>query len=403
MNRFLFTFVTAAVVLVSVASKTASQWVHLGEPDSSSITCLHVTNCTVFAGTEKGLFLSTDGCKKWSKADSVKDDLKVVAIVKSNYTFFAGTDAGGIFSSTNDGASWSRTNAFDSTLSMAVNDSFILAGSTRGIQRCHVNDSVWTWVEFPGNRIISVAARDSIAFAGSSSSGAFFSTNYGRSWGPLNTTTFPTSTASSFVLRGDTVFASLFSHGVYRSTDNGVNWNRCNGLSSSGYDNLATIDSTVIVSTSEGIFYTPDYGSTWYPTSSDLTNKSINCFFAKGNELYAGTESDGVWYKSSSNSFEPVVVLQTQRQFLPSNNCKIRFKSSAKLPATIEFTLPEPMKVKAIVYDVRGCEIILLVNDYFNAGTHRTQWNTLKITSGFYFVRIYAGTNMWTTNISIVH
>lgn len=403
MNGFLSTFITAVLLLISAVSETESQWVHLGGPDGGGITCLYVTNCEVFAGTEKGLFFSTDGCKQWAKADSIKEDLKVVALAKSNYTFFAGTDAGGIYHSNDDGANWNKTNAFDSTLSIAVNDSFIIAGNTRGIQRCRVNDSVWTWVEFPGNGIVSVATRDSIVFAGGSSSGAFRSTDYGRSWSCMNTINFPASITSSFVLCGETVFASLFLDGVYRSTDNGVSWARCNGLSSIDYDDLATIDSTVIVSTSEGIFYTTDYGSTWYPTSSDLKDKNINCFFTAGNALYAGTVSDSVWYKSSTNSFVPVVTQKTQLPLSQSIDCRVRFNSSAKFPATIAFTLPKYMKVQVSVCDMRGCEIISLVNDYFNAGIHNIQWNTSKITSGFYFVKIYAETNLLTKNISIVN
>ena len=369
------------------------------------ISCLYVTSCELFAGTEHGLFLSTDGCKTWTIADSIKASSKITALARNGDTFFAGTDSDGIYSSVDNGTTWRKTNAFDSILCITVNDSFTLAGNTRGIQRCRVDDSVWTWVneEFPRYGILSIAAHDSMVFAGGYYSGAFRSTDYGKNWSPIDTISFPASITRSFAICGDTVFASLLLGGVYRSIDNGISWAKLTGLSSSGYGDLAIIDSTVVVSAYGNIYYTTNYGLTWRQARLGLEDKNVYSFFTAGNELYAGTEFDGVWHRSISDLLTPVIGGKTPRSLPQSTDFNIKFNGSTNFQGTIGFTLSKPMHVKIKVYDMRGREITSPVNDYFVAGAHIIKWNTRNIASGFYVAKMYAGTNVWMANIAKIH
>jgi len=365
-----------------------------------AISCLYVTNCELLAGTEHGLFISTDGCKTWKRAGFITPDLKITALTRCNSTFFAGTEAGGIFSSIDNGETWRKTDAFDSTFCIAVNGSFILAGNTRGIQQCRVDDSVWTWVnqEFPGNGILSITAHDSIVFAGGHNTGAFRSIDYGKTWSVIDTTGFPASLITSFATCGDTVFASLRSKGVYRSTDNGMSWSKLEGLSCSNFGNLAIIKNTLIVSTYGNTYFTNDYGSTWQGAGLCLENKSVCSFFTAGSQLYAGTEFNGIWHCSVSDLLVPVIRGQRQRAIPQSTDFKIRFIGTKNIETTLEFTLSEPAQVRIDICDISGRVTVSAVNDYFNTGTNRIKWNTLDIAPGFYVAKMHAGTNLSVVN-----
>jgi hypothetical protein len=375
-----------------------AQWVQLGGPDAGSITCLYVNNCELFAGTDHGLYLSSDGCGTWTKADSIKADLKIFGLIKKNSTIFAGTITGGIYKSDGD-YNWQKTNAFDSTLCVAVNDSFILAGNTRGIQRCRVDDSVWTWVNktFPSYGIASIATHDSMAFASGYLSGAFRSTDYGKTWSAIDTTGFQAVLVTSFAIFGDTVLASMLTNGIYRSVDNGVSWTKLTGFVSMGYRNLTAIgDSIVTISTTSGVYYSLNFGSTWTLANTGLENKSIYSFFSSGNDLYAGTESNGVWYRTVSDLCQPVANRDILRTISQKNcNFKIKSSGSANIKLTIEFTLPEPAHVKIKLYDLHSREILSPVDNYFRAGTQCISLNNREITPGFYIAKMFAGTKVY--------
>jgi hypothetical protein len=54
----------------------------------------------------------------------------------------------------------------------------------------------------------------------------------------------------------------------------------------------------------------------------------------------------------------------------------------------IGFSLPKVSKVKLIIYDILGREIIKLVNEKLNAGSYLIDWNALNIPSGVYFYKL---------------
>lgn len=60
-------------------------------------------------------------------------------------------------------------------------------------------------------------------------------------------------------------------------------------------------------------------------------------------------------------------------------------------PSTnISFDLPVASRVTLTVYNILGQEVVQLVDDYMEAGSHSVSWNASSVSSGVYFYRITA-------------
>ena len=59
---------------------------------------------------------------------------------------------------------------------------------------------------------------------------------------------------------------------------------------------------------------------------------------------------------------------------------------------TIRYDLPEACHTNLRVYDVRGREVAVLVDDSRPAGRHAIEWNADHVASGIYFYRLEAAT-----------
>jgi hypothetical protein len=146
------------------------------------VSTLGISGSNIFAGTYGGVFLSTDNGASWTSANSgIPGGASVNAFAFSGSNIFAGTGSNGVFLSTDNGSSWTAVNTG------LTNTSF---------------------------RALAVSG-DNI-FAGSYGGGVFHSTNNGESWTEINEGLTNTSIAS-FAFAGPYIFAG---------TDSGSAWKR---------------------------------------------------------------------------------------------------------------------------------------------------------------------------------
>lgn len=89
----------------------------------------------VFAGTDKGVFQSTDGGSSWSQANPGLVDLTITALAGSSGRIFAGTLGQGVFASDDAGLHWQPISAGIYTptiLSLLVSGDLLYAGTMGG-------------------------------------------------------------------------------------------------------------------------------------------------------------------------------------------------------------------------------------------------------------------------------
>jgi photosystem II stability/assembly factor-like uncharacterized protein len=165
--------------------------------DSSSPT-------TIYAGSEVGgLFRSTDGGASWAAANNGIPGTSVTwALVINPLTpnvLYAGESNGkGVFKSNDSGATWARASTGIPSLSvsaLAINPStpsILYAGTDGGVFKS--TDSGGTWAAssagLPAGAVQPIVINQSLPstlYAGTLRGGVFRSTDSGGTWSPVNT------------------------------------------------------------------------------------------------------------------------------------------------------------------------------------------------------------------------
>ncbi len=229
MKRVLL-FLCFAALSLNNPDRLSAQWIQTHGPEGGQVTCLALSGANLFAGTDNGVYLSTDNGTSWTLV--WKNG--VLSLGVCGTSIFAG-DFTSVHRSTDNGASWipAKFGMGDQTVTaFATIDSVIFAGTRNGVYFSDNDGTSWIQVN-QGLLDLSIAALcafDSTLYAGTWNGGVFRSTNYGGKWTELNTGLIDTLTGhapvvSSFAMIDTLLFAGTWS-GVVRSTDNGSNWSR---------------------------------------------------------------------------------------------------------------------------------------------------------------------------------
>lgn len=312
------------------------------------IRSLAVSGSTLFAGTNiGGLFRSLDSGTTWTAVNVVNSgfsNLFVFSLLVNGSTLFAGTN-GGVFRSTNNGATWTAINTGltdRAVYTLTVNGAALFVGTNSGVSRSVDNGTTWMAVNtgLQNQPVISLGVSGTALFAGTLGSGVYRSTDNGTTWTAVNTglssmvvhsltvsgtallagtnggvyrstnngtawtgasVGLPSLSINSLLVNGTTLFAAA-TGGVHRSTDNGTTWTEVSaGLPNLSVNSLTTIGTTLFAGTDGGgVYRSMDNGATWTLASQDLTFSFVNVLVASGNALFAGTFGDGV-FRSTDN------------------------------------------------------------------------------------------------------
>jgi photosystem II stability/assembly factor-like uncharacterized protein len=412
---------------------------------------LSLDTSAIFAGTESGVFRSTNTGLTWDIVNQGLSACVVTALGVSDSSLFAGTCGNGIFRSRDRGASWFPVNngldtAFIESiqtfggLTVQAIGSFgntLLAGTLSGIFRSTDDGANWTDVnnDWTRQEIWSFTKSDSSIFAGSSVFFVFRSRDDGITWN-CGDTNFSlggkVGNIMSLAFGNDKLFAAAMERGVYRSTDDGLSWTNIYsserldayslayaspylllGISTGGllissnhgetwrdgvgglpaddiYDFVFS-GSNVFAGTFNGVFLSTDYGLQWRNVSSNELNMAVRSLVISNSNLFAGTEGAGViWQRPISEMIVPTSV--STRPRTSDYGLDQNYPNPFNPTTVIRYQLATKNHVTLRIFDVLGREIALLVNEQKKAGMHSVSFNASNLPSGVYFYRLEAGT-----------
>ena len=300
-----------------------------------NINCLEVIDSNIIAGTQNGIYLSSDNGKSWLTTVGVEEEY-IICITVHDSILYAAT-SNGIFYSTDDGMNWiesSNPSGINSITCFANDDSAMYTGTLNGLFRSTDNGITWEGVNNPpsyqistlaiwGNKMFAgvygglyvstddgnswtssdnglmkgditcITNDSSFMYVGTSEGGVYVSKDSGSNW--VQTSLYLNNpNVSSLIIKDSSIYACTgFGGGVYKSTDRGMSWTRIN-MSKRNLSmlSLSIHDSTLIAGTdSAGVFLSTDGGKSWSQHVNGLQSSSINCFLTYKSKIYLGSNN----------------------------------------------------------------------------------------------------------------
>ncbi len=184
---------------------------------------------TAFLATESGVYRSPNGGRAWKQCSAGPANVIVQALaVHPNGTVFAGTEADGLFVSTDNGASWRSGGGPQSINSLYLAPQpggahALFAAAADGVFRADDGGAAWQQLDRREAAALAIGAADGALFAGWHAAGLTESFDQGASWARpagFSARRLNWLGASSPVA----LFAAGQNDGVWRSADGGRSW-----------------------------------------------------------------------------------------------------------------------------------------------------------------------------------
>jgi photosystem II stability/assembly factor-like uncharacterized protein len=278
-----------------------------------------VTAPVIFAGTYGGgVFISTNNGTNWS---SFSSGLSVPYVNALNFvingTFYgpliAGSDGGGIYRA--QSTTWSQSNnglinLYERSLATDMSGTVYMGNDGGGVFVSTDAGASWNTnsTGMTSSGLLSFATSGSNLYAGTYGAGVFLSTDNGATWTPRNSgLTAPF--VYALLIDGGMMYAGTASNsisgGVFRSTDGGLSWTNVNsGLTNIAVISLARVGTNLFAGTLGGVFVSADSGNSWTAVNNGIVNLNlkVDALVAIGDTLFAGTTGvPQAVYRSTDN------------------------------------------------------------------------------------------------------
>jgi hypothetical protein len=382
---------------------------------------------------------------QWTQINNNLGSLNITGVARVGTTIYAGTSDKGMFSSTDNGDSWSTYIGNDTLPCLNINGIdgdinglgiFIYTTNGMALLQPPINLYVAPFVQTLANKDLTLYRQYNSSnpstrrIVGTKNAGLFYTDN-NVDW--TEGTGIPAGASKNirgFMSQDITVLAIVGTeNGAFKSTDRGNSWTDANtGLTGDALkiNNMFSI----FALTSNGLYLTFSLTAftgwtTAVPTgdfracASDMisgkyyffgnnvgTSIDLNAGVAVpislggisggvitsallyGNNIFVGTETGGVFRA-------PLSALTTgvnEKNELPNNfNLSQNYPNPFNPTTTISFSLPSKSYVSLKVFDALGREVSILVSKELTAGKYSEQWNSGSLPSGVYFYRLQAG------------
>ncbi len=291
-------------------------WNKVGAEDFFSfLTCINSSEGfgPVFVGMERGgIWWTTNNGASWEVDPlfvSPQGQWATVSFIGINASgnVFASTVLDGHFRSNNNGQTWSSfviqgLGPFDGVTGYAFkNSGTIFVSTSAGVFRSLDDGNTWSNV-LGGMIVNSITSTPSEnLFIGTRDNGIFMSSDNGTSWVQRNNGLAGHNISTVKSSSQGALMAATWGNGVYSSVNNGASWTQ-QTLSPEKYVNdvAFTVTSTMFAGGLNGIYSTTNSGTNWTSTNTGMRLNLINSVETKnGNKIFVA----GRWniYYSSDN------------------------------------------------------------------------------------------------------
>ncbi len=292
-----------------ISQSLHAQWVEANGPYGARTFALTVSGSTLYTGTYgTGVYTSTNDGATWTSictgtgpGDETMHAADIQALNVHNGTILAGLDqsSSGLYRSTNGGTSWTATSITHYTRAIIRLDTIVFAGTDIGVFRSTDDGVTWdtTNTGLTNPNVFSFATLGPFLFAGTSRGDLFRSSDSGATWVSVSIGLPVNADPHTLAVIGSEIYAGV-GVGIYASTDSGSSWTSL--LSLSRPRAMSVLGGTLFVgSESGGVWRTTNNGATWTQVDTGLVSLDVESFTVRGTNIFAGT-GVGV-FKSTNN------------------------------------------------------------------------------------------------------
>lgn len=282
-------------------------------------------------------------------------------------------------------------------ISLTRAGNYYYAGTGRvGFYKTHIDSFVWSKIETPfpdNNELVALASVDTVIYAVLNYN-CLKTLDYGHTFDyAADNLEIYTEKLSVY---GNDLYAYGFS-GVFYIPDNSGKWIDISyNLSEKHVRYFVLHEEGAFLSTDESVFWKSSNDTTWNDITAGIPEfesyYSIDGKYPlaiKGDSIYVGTETHGVWFADISEFSTAVKASNTaiNESFELMQNYPNPFNPSTN----IQFKIPEAGKIKLSVFDYLGREIDVLADGFFTAGIHNIKFEARNLASGVYIYKLTAG------------
>jgi photosystem II stability/assembly factor-like uncharacterized protein len=353
---------------VSLTSDAGDNWksINQGLNYGGSVQSIWANKGILFVGTEySGVFSSTDKGTSWTlDSNGLSSHAEITCFAGNDENIFVGTfDSGGVFISSNDGASWKSCS---SELALSAVTSLLVSGTN--------------------------------IFAGVRTRGIFLSTNNGINWKAINsgisfdsikyknTTILVYPVISSLAISDKTLYAGTDS-GVFISSDSEAKWTKLNtGMNANKVYCILVYDGKILAGTDAGVFLLSKDKKNWSPINSGFPKASA-AYSLLIQDIYLFAANDYSVYRFPASELignSSVEIIQKSEFSLKS------FPNPLTTQTTISFSNEQRKFVSATIFDLLGKQCSQLFSGELEAGNNSFEWDASHNPPGMYLCVVRA-------------
>lgn len=239
--------------------------------------CITVNGSTIFVGTDRDIFRSTNNGNTWTKLppySQVEHLNGLRSIHIKNNKLFGGEPVDGFIESLDNGKTWDKVEnslpTSETVYSIASNSNYVFLGTYgSGLFRSNNNGETWENIfetEETGEPIWNIAVDGDNLLIFIPSKGLYHSPDNGINWIDITGDIDVQSGSGAIYIKEQTIFFGT--NKFYRSNDLGTTWNEItsndNGIAATASVwSIISNDDIVYASSGTGVFYSSDIGETW--------------------------------------------------------------------------------------------------------------------------------------------
>ena len=275
------------------------QWINLNAPQAD-YNCVLVNSLGhIIAGSNKGIFRSTDEGATWQPATSSIGTVYSLASAENDILFAA--ENFGVYKSIDNGDTWTQVGIFDyhrvSDIFIDNNGDIFANVFFRGQGIYRSQDQGITWEQMNiglTNELTTAVAVDMHGdiYVGTFEGGIFKKASSESSFKQINLHQPVSQVLRIFIAQDYTLYICSVEGGLFRRTELALEWEQVNAGLPAGYAiplGFDSDDNFYLTNLYSGFYRSTDTGDSWFPVAPYFGGSHRFTFMADNNRLFLGT------------------------------------------------------------------------------------------------------------------